>query len=1059
MIHVIRCGTVAAFAVMLAGVCASAPAQQAGNSEFRRWIDRPFDPPFASAQSSLAPLDDDEIEWHGFQPNRMMRRPPPLDLYAMQHLGGGMLPPMLPQTPGSGAWQLIGPGALGNAYDGGTVSGRIASIAADPKDANTLYISAAGGGVWKTTNGGTSWSPLTDDQAVLAMGSIAVDPTNSSIIYAGTGEPNFSGDSFYGYGILKSTDGGATWTNVGPTEFAQSRLATAKIVIDGTDSTGDTVYATGVSAVNGYYGGFGVYKTTDGGVSWTNTTNSLTSSPICDLVIDPTNAQILYAAVGDTGGESDSGIYKTTNGGASWALAGNYPKGAANGRTALAISTTSHLEVFALVENPSTGGLKYIQKSTDGGATWSAVSTGSIGNFLSGQGWYDLAIAIDPKNANNVYAAGDHYGGTNIILSTNAGASWTDISNYGPSGPHSDEHALAFDAAGKLLSGSDGGIWRLASTSPVTWTNLNGNLATIQLEGIALHPTDSTIAYGGSQDNGTEKYSGSVAWSEVRGGDGGITRVDQTNPNTVYHEYYSVSIERSDDGGNTWNGITSGIAGNSVNFYAPYVLDPANSSRVLYGTDYLNESTNKGGSWSTIGKAGTAGFNTTDQNIDSIGVYGQTIYVTCGSNIYVTFNDGATWANVSNPSISSSWDWYSDIAIDSTNTKRAFLVRPVFDNYGSSSVGHVFMTTNGGTSWSDITGNLADIPVNAVRFDPAASVLYVGTDAGVYSSTDLGSGWALFGSGLPNARVIALELNTTLGILAAGTHGRSLWEISTRSASAPTISKVSPSTIHAGGGNITLTVAGSNFVSGAKVTWNGSNLTTTFASSSKLTAVVPAADHSVAGTATVQVVNPGGTGSNKVTVTITTSVASVSVKPNPVVGSTAATGTVTLTNTLSTSSTVALSSSNTAVATVPTSVTVPAGSKTATFTVNTSAVSAAGKSTIKASFSGSTASTALTVAPIGVASVKLSSSSVTGSASVTATVTLQAKAAPGAISVTASSSNTGVATVSPATFTIAAGAQTGTFTVKTSAVTTATKITIKAVANGKSATATLTVNP
>jgi hypothetical protein len=718
-------------------------------------------------------------------------------------------------------WTALGPAPIlgGQTPGNGPVTGRIAAIAADPSDANIIYIAAAGGGVWKTTDGGTSWTPLTDSQSTLTMGAIAIAPSNTSIIYAGTGEANFSGDSVYGRGILKSTDGGTSWTLLGQAYF--DRLSISRIVVDPTNA--NTVYATDTYAVNGVYGNYGVWKSTDGGVTWNNTTSSIsTGVPFTDLVMDPSSAQVLYAAAGDPGGSTLNGIYKTVDGGAHWALAGNFPSNnLTNGRIALALAPSATQTLYAAITSSTTGGIYKMVKSVNGGTNWTTLPTPP--NYMGGQGWYDTTLIVDPSNAGIVYAAGQFaysLGSYGFIRSSDGGSSWTEIgTGTDGSGPHPDHHGIAFDASGKLLDGNDGGIWRLNFTSPsnYTWTDLNGTapnaLNITQFTGIALHPTNPAIAYGGSQDNGTERYTGSAAWNLVVGGDGGFVRVDPSNPNTVYHEYYGISLERSDDGGVTWHSKISGINLSVPNmpddddpsrFYVPYVLDPSNPSRLLYGTDHVYETTNRGDNWTPISAPNTNGW-TTSNVIDSLAAAPSdinTIYASAGGQIFVTTNRGATWTERSVPSVFGPW---VDLHVDPTNSLIAYAVRYDFGG------GHVYRTVNGGVSWANISSNLPDLPVSAIDLNPngagtADDVLYVGTDAGVYTSANLGGSWTVMGSGLPSVQVADLEFNSNLHILGAGTHGRGLWEISVLAPGVDLVGSgftVNPSNLRSSGGTTT----------------------------------------------------------------------------------------------------------------------------------------------------------------------------------------------------------------------------------------------------------------
>ena len=700
----------------------------------------------------------------------------------------------LPVVPlSNAAWSLIGPGPLtgGQIAGAGNVSGRVAGIAADPTNANIIYMAAAGGGVWKTSDGGATWAPLTDTQSTLFMGAIAVAPSSPNVIYAGTGEATNSGLSFYGRGVLKSSDGGATWMLLNDAG-AFDRSTISKIAVSPTDP--NTLYvALSNNGVNGNGGVVtGVYKSSDGGATWTNTTTAIANvtaaSQFSDVVIDPANANTLYCAVGDAGGSAANGVYVSNNAGGTWAASGNFSTlGANDGVIKLAISASTPADLFASASDAGTQGLAFVAKTVNGGTTWATASPGV--NYMGGQGFYDQAVAIDPANPLIAYVGGAFNGTdangnfTNQVLETqNGGTSWTDITiGADGNGVHPDHHAMTFDAAGKLLDGNDGGIWRLDNNAltAIHWTDLNTNLATLQIIGLALHPTDPNTAYAGMQDNGTNKFTGAVPWMQVRGGDGGFVRVDPSNPLTVYHTFFRVAgsttfIERSDDGGATWTDISAGItAADNSDFYPPYQMDQSNPSRLILGTDHLYETLNKGATWRIIGTKGTAGF-AINNTIDAIGLSQSapnTIYVGDDQgNIFVTNNDGATWVQHNIPTVT---DHINELVVDPANTNSVYAVRDLFGP------GKVFHSTNGGVTWTDISGNLPNLPTYSLALNTAANMIYVGNDNGVFATNNGGASWAPFGAGLPNVQVRELQFNPTLNILAAATHGRSAWEIST----------------------------------------------------------------------------------------------------------------------------------------------------------------------------------------------------------------------------------------------------------------------------------------
>src|SRR5262245_51837548 len=349
-------------------------------------------------------------------------------------------------------WTAIGPAPIANGQrpGGGPVSGRIAGIAAHPTDVNTIYIAAAGGGVWKTTDGGATWNSLTDAQSTLSMGAIAVAPNNPSMVYAGTGEANFSGDSNFGRGVLVSTNGGTTFT-LQTAGGAFNRKTISEIAVDPTNA--NIVYvAVAGGGVNGVGGNNGVWRSADGGSTWTNTTTAIsTAQPFTSVRIDPNIPSTLYAAVGNPSGSTANGVYKTTNSGTTWTLLAGAPSGNPAGRIVLAVSKTNSQLVYVSasgtgnVGSTSFGSLYKFERSDNGGTTWIDLTAGTP-NYMGGQGWYDTTLIVDPTNSAIVYAGGAA-GANSVLLSTNSGVNWTNIATgAGGVGPHVDHHASAFDA-------------------------------------------------------------------------------------------------------------------------------------------------------------------------------------------------------------------------------------------------------------------------------------------------------------------------------------------------------------------------------------------------------------------------------------------------------------------------------------------------------------------------------------------------------------------------------------------------------------------------------------
>ncbi len=691
----------------------------------------------------------------------------------------------------SNSWTLIGPQPLNSNGENGNVSGRIAGLAVHPTNANIIYIAPAGGGVWKSVNAGASWTPLTDTQTTLSMGSIAIAPSNTSVIYAGTGETNNALDSNFGRGILVSTNSGASWTlRTGPGGiFNNNRLTIGRIAVDPTNSA--IAYASVASrGANGACCGTGIYKTTDTGVTWTNMTLAAgleSNNAWSDVQLDATNPTTIYAAHGNNGGDAANGVYKSTNSGTTWALQAGFTSGATVGRIALAVSGQV---VYASAQNPVGNGLLYVSRSDNGGTTSTNLTANpGMGNYMTAQGWYDTVITVDPANSAIVVVAGSAGAGS-ILRTTDSGANWSDISG-GALNPHADHHAGAI-VAGLYYDGCDGGLYRLDNPAGPTWANLNGDLATIQFTGVGMHPTDPKQVIGGSQDNGTEKFSGDTVWSETDGGDGGFAKFSQTNGTIAYHQIptasFGVNFFRfSNDSGATWTTRTTSISAdqNNQQFYAPFVVDPGNGDHVLYGTDGVWETTNQGTAWTKLGAFPVVGgfVNAIGLSRSATNTIYASVHKATGTgagfgptNLFVTTNHGTAWTLV-NTGLPNGI--VQDIQVDPATSTTAYAVLNTF-----TGAGNVYRTTNGGTSWTDISGNLSSVtaclcsqPVWSIQV--GSGVLYIGAEDGVYASADGGITWARVSTGLPNSQAVQIEFNASLKLLAVATHGRSAWEIST----------------------------------------------------------------------------------------------------------------------------------------------------------------------------------------------------------------------------------------------------------------------------------------
>ncbi len=668
-------------------------------------------------------------------------------------------------------WEPWGPAPIG----GVEYTGRVAALAVSPTDPDRYFVGSADGGVWRTTDGGSTWTVLTDEMPTSAIGALALDPNDENTIYVGTGEANFAYHSRFGLGIYKSTDGGDSWQHLAESDFGGRCIS--RILVDPSNSS--VVYAA-VTRAGGFLPGgsaaknhpnandpVGVFKSTDGGVSWAQQTNGLPNLDATDLAMQPDDSLVLYAGIGNIFGDSLNGIYKTDDGGQSWTKLGGGLPTTNVGRISLAVAPSEPLRLYTAItqEATDTGGsaeLRGVYRTDNGGTSWTQKT---ISNYMSTYGWYLNIVSVQPTNPDVVLV-----GGLTAHRSTNGGSSWSNITP-----PHVDMHAYAWDASGRLLAGDDGGVHRSLNLGN-SWQALNSGLGIIQFyAGFSLHPTSDDVAFGGTQDNGTNKRTGPNSWSHVFGGDGGYTAINPSNPNIVFCEYQGTgNLYRSTNGGSSFNYAGSGISGGDRNcFLPPFDIDPVNNNRMVYGTHRVYESTSGGTSWSTISGDLTA---TSYGAIHSIAIapsVPQTIWVTTNDgNVQVTFNGGNQW-NLVRQNLPGWIRSMRQVFVSPDNHLVAYLAGSA---YGTEKV---LRTQDGGQNWEVLDGNLPDIPANTVAVDtrPAVDVIYVGMEDGVYRSLDDGASWHRYVEGLPRTAVTDLRLDINRNRLLASTQGRGAWMV------------------------------------------------------------------------------------------------------------------------------------------------------------------------------------------------------------------------------------------------------------------------------------------
>ena len=693
---------------------------------------------------------------------------------------------LLQKSSGISGWSALGPGNIG---------GRIRSIIVKPTDGTQMLVGAVSGGVWKTSDGGTSWSPTMDNAAEMAIDCMVIDPGNNSVVYAGTGEGWGNVDAVYGGGIYKSTDFGSTWTILSSTTGANVWNFRNVMRLD-FDPSGNLYAVTKAYNVKdnagSYYTNGGLYRSIDGGSSWTNISSTTFSTNYfngCDVL--PISASIVLFAV-KANGSTLGGIYKTTDGGANWSMQTSGLPTSNYGRIVLTKDQNSGA-IYAVFASTNYGspeyGLSGIFVSSDSGSTWSALtkpsnlaSTGNI-SYLGTQGWYDNVIAVDPSNSNTIYV-----GGVDMMKSTDGGSSWTQLtawtSGYGYPVVHADHHAIAFDPTNSntVYSGNDGGIYK-STDGGSSWISLNNGLAITQFYGGAVSPTGADYQ-GGTQDNGHLQFAGSgTDWNMVYGGDGGYAAIDQSNTNTAYEEYTYLQMSKTTNNGASWHSCTTGLSdaanGSACLFIAPFSMNPDNSSTIIAGSNRVWTTTNSASNWSVVSDTLVPG-----EHISAVTVVN-------GSSPYLAFagttNGKVFFCASLDPTqgISNAWTditpvgnngaWVRRIVVDGSNTQHLYACYSGYNNDGVSPSRHVYYSSDQGSSWTDVSGDLPDVPVHSLIVDSNSSqTLYIGTETGVYQSDNGGTNWIQESSGMAaNVPVDQLVWQTGTNTLFAFTHGRS----------------------------------------------------------------------------------------------------------------------------------------------------------------------------------------------------------------------------------------------------------------------------------------------
>ncbi len=656
------------------------------------------------------------------------------------------------------------------------IPGRITDLAVHPDYPNTIYAGSAAGGVFKSTDLGQSWTAIFDQEGTPSIGALAINPLNPDIIYVGTGEANASSDSYEGTGLYKSEDAGATWQFKGlPNSFHIGR-----IVVD--PLRPETLY---VAVAGKHFGAInpdrGLYRSQDGGDTWEQLLYVSDSTSCIDVAMHPTTGVILAAMWEKVRYQGDhtrlagftSALYRSDDFGATWQKLGgtnglpNYPD--LVGRIGVTIDPQSNTCYASFDDYPGYE-LQGVYKSTDLGLNWTNV-TNALPNPVSTFGWYFGQIRVVPGQPNTCFVLG-----VTMHRTDDGGANWFQVG----SGTHVDHHAMYILPTNPniIYNGNDGGV-AYSENMGLQFTTL-ANMPNTQFYAITLDPNNPERLYGGSQDNGTMRtMSGQIDdYDHILGGDGFYCIVDFTDPDVIYAEYQYGNLYKSTGFGFNWamNGLD--YSNERHNWSTPVVMDPGNHNILYYGSNYLYKTTNGTDFWSVISPDLTGGpypayssFGT----ITTIAVSrsnGNVVYVgTDDGYVWVTTNGGGTWTDIRTGLPDR---WITRVAVDPNDDAVAYVTLSGY-RYNEYTP-HIFRTTDHGATWANISGDLPDAPINDIKIDGFDSnVLYIATDVGVFVTEDLGATWSPLGTGMPITPVHDLAYHPESRTLAAGTHGRSIF--------------------------------------------------------------------------------------------------------------------------------------------------------------------------------------------------------------------------------------------------------------------------------------------
>lgn len=652
-------------------------------------------------------------------------------------------------------WRNVGPDNIG---------GRIITVAVNPKNARTVLIGAAGGGIWRSHDAGASWNSVSDDLPTQAMGALVIDPVDTSVVYAGTGEASYAQRTFDGGGMFKSSDGGTTWREIGQGTLPPYARA-SDMVINPLDTR--EVFAAIPDGVRND-DSIGIYRSRDAGDTW----QLVLTGRMADIVIDPKNPSVLYthsSKVFGGGTAARYGMFKTTDGGDSWFTLDVGIVDSLMGRTSIGICDADpdvlYIGVSDITGNDVTP-LLGVFKTTDGGASWTKLAVPF--DYMASQGWYDNIMGVHPENPDIVYA-----GGVKLIFTTDGGASWTRVPDQGYGGiVHVDQHAIVFNPEdpSQVYLGNDGGFF-VGSNDGRDWAKRDKGLSITQFIGGAMHPSTNALLFGGTQDNGTLMSYDWPDFDLVLYGDGGNGAINPRRPEIMYTTRETLKFYRSEDFGRTWTKAQRGMGLDRSLFYIVYAMDPADPEVLYLGTSRLYKTTNGGRDWAlksscVVPTAGgcyyVSALSVSDWDSNMVLVGG------AGGSVAISRDAGDNWEVVET----------GQLPVGYCSAVKSFQPGILYATYSRYGIDKVWRSDDTGRTWRSINADLPDIPVNDILELDGRIVL--ATDLGTFVSDDEGVSWQRFGTGMPSVSVQRLAYNPRTSTLRAITHGRGMYDLQWR---------------------------------------------------------------------------------------------------------------------------------------------------------------------------------------------------------------------------------------------------------------------------------------